>query len=573
MAKTPLRVSKIKEIRLKSVEGSAVLEKYSLLVQLLEREISGKPPLLLAEPEINQTTGELKWHPPIPGTPVPLEELPPDERERAEKTLEERLADFKDLALKLKASPSSNRAYAGKCVEGILETRASFKLFWVDGRLVAAGWGTDELQAGSESMPAELTEGAGPFVSAPTLPRVQAPAVPAPAGFMAAAAAPALAGAFPWWILWTLLLLLLPLLLLLLILFLLKLLPFQVPAPAFDPSGAGSLWGKLYEIRMEYDGKLGACVLPDRAEAAPLPGRELAIPERDLPDKDPPEADGVVREIPGQGGALYGGTDPFDPAYAGTLPDGTLPDGTLPDGTLPVGPVVDENLPVDERPPEGDLPPEAGLLPEDGTLPDKGPTPDEKNPPPDDGAIQDDGRLQDDGNSPRENRPEENPQNQPGANPADGNRTPEGGEASRPGADKPGEGAPLTMPEAGAQGAQGDMPWLKGCWNSSSRFSSSNTGEEIEYYYCFDEKGKANIYANIKDKGGRIIDTCRSGADAKLENGSLTVKSQTAAVCSDGVRNFVPSSVVCEPGETEAKCRLRQEGVDREMNTRFTKRE
>jgi hypothetical protein len=129
------------------------------------------------------------------------------------------------------------------------------------------------------------------------------------------------------------------------------------------------------------------------------------------------------------------------------------------------------------------------------------------------------------------------------------------------------------MPAQSGGGNAQDMSWLKGCWNSSTVFTSKRTGEDMDYYYCFDDKGNANIYANVKDQNGQTIDTCRGGAKAELKNGAMVVESQTAAVCTDGKRNFVPSKVTCKPGKTEAECSLGQSGVNREYSTKFTKRE
>jgi hypothetical protein len=135
------------------------------------------------------------------------------------------------------------------------------------------------------------------------------------------------------------------------------------------------------------------------------------------------------------------------------------------------------------------------------------------------------------------------------------------------------DGDPLNMPDPKSGDNPENMSWLRGCWNSSTGFTSKRTGEDMEYYYCFDEKGNANVYANVKDQNGQIIDTCRGGAKAQLKDGAMVVESQTAAVCKDGMRNFVPSKVTCKPGEKEAECSLGQSGVDRDFSTRFTKRE
>ena len=50
MARTPAAEDKIKELKFKAVEGSPVLDKYSLLTKLLSAELPSKNADFLAEP-------------------------------------------------------------------------------------------------------------------------------------------------------------------------------------------------------------------------------------------------------------------------------------------------------------------------------------------------------------------------------------------------------------------------------------------------------------------------------------------------------------------------------------------
>ncbi|MDR2405849.1 MAG: hypothetical protein LBE27_05705, partial [Deltaproteobacteria bacterium] len=352
MSRTPLSISKLQDLRLKAIDGTTVIDKYNLLQSLLERELPEGSPSILSEPEFIQREGVVKWYPPIPGEARPFDELTPEEKTKAISLLDENIENLKELAAKLAKSQSANRIYAGKCVEQIVETRDSFKLFMVGDRLIATNWGADAQDGDATRMSGELTEGTGTFLAAPP-PVPKAPIQPISQGptWQQPLTPPPPVGLIPrrrgcLFFLGPLLALLLPLLLLFLLLWFLKLLPWMVPLPQVDLEAQRGLQDKLFSLRDRYSEELEACPIPrdPGAPQAPLTqeGKPLEIPDDD---------DTLVA----RGGGSYAGD--------GTVVDGA-PAGELPTAQEDAKVEGDPPLDTPEEPKAPETPPEEPLAPE-----------------------------------------------------------------------------------------------------------------------------------------------------------------------------------------------------------------
>jgi hypothetical protein len=579
MARTPAAEDKIQELKFKAVEGSPVLDKYSLLTKLLSAELPSKNADFLAEPEKNPDAGTVTWYSHMEGAPVPFAKLSDGERADIEAQLDSTIAELSALAERLKSSRSINSAFAGKCLEALISTRDSFSLFSAGGKLLVCGWGAEPRTA-LERMPAELTEGTGTFVGhepAPAQPFMETPSQWAPAGgpqpdaWAAPPPPPPEKEKFSLWGLWFSLLLLLPLLLLFLLLWLFQQFPWQIEVPVADFSQENSLRSELNRLTEDYRSRLQSCPLPDRGRRTDTPGPSpgptpdpTPPPKPDDPSRDPDVMSGVPDER--RGGVIDGGRTVYgdgrvygDGAVAdGDVVDGEVVDGAVADGAVVDGAVVDGAAGIDL---DGDGVPDNVTDPAAPLSPD---------------ALTEDTTAALDYRALDPNRDAADPSRDA----ADPNRDARENEIPQPAPSQDGknqpQGDPLTMPgqdSQGNQGSQGDMRFLQGCWNSSSRFKNPRTNQELAYYYCFDGKGNANVYADVKDKDGKTVDVCRGAARAKMENGAMVLESTTGAVCRDGVTSYVPSTITCKPGEKQAECSLRQQGVDRSIDTRFTKRQ
>ncbi|MBR5050543.1 MAG: hypothetical protein IKX75_04325 [Desulfovibrio sp.] len=106
----------------------------------------------------------------------------------------------------------------------------------------------------------------------------------------------------------------------------------------------------------------------------------------------------------------------------------------------------------------------------------------------------------------------------------------------------------LEIPEQAEQ--KKDLSFLRGCWASKTSLRNAKTGEAIVMEYCFNEDGKGKRH--VRDKRG----LCTGDAQARLENGKLTIES-TEAACPGG-RGYMKESVQCQGTEQRTQCQGRE---------------
>ncbi|MDR1080176.1 MAG: hypothetical protein LBQ79_04275, partial [Deltaproteobacteria bacterium] len=128
----------------------------------------------------------------------------------------------------------------------------------------------------------------------------------------------------------------------------------------------------------------------------------------------------------------------------------------------------------------------------------------------------------------------------------------------------PKPGSELEFPEDAT-----DLAFLEGCWKSDAGLMNSATRQPIFCIYCFKADGTATVRVDELNRSGRLKQTCRATATAKLEGGKLRIR-DTGAKCPSGT-NYVRDTVLCSPSKNgAAECTLQSDGADK-YRTRITR--
>ncbi|MDR1037841.1 MAG: hypothetical protein LBT40_15160 [Deltaproteobacteria bacterium] len=120
--------------------------------------------------------------------------------------------------------------------------------------------------------------------------------------------------------------------------------------------------------------------------------------------------------------------------------------------------------------------------------------------------------------------------------------------------EKPKAGSELEIPEDAK-----DLAFLEGCWKSDAGLINSLTRQPLFCIYCFQPDGKATVRVEELDRSGRLTQTCRATATARLQGGKLRIR-DTGARCPNG-RRYKPDTVLCSPSKDgAANCTLQSDG-------------
>lgn len=97
-----------------------------------------------------------------------------------------------------------------------------------------------------------------------------------------------------------------------------------------------------------------------------------------------------------------------------------------------------------------------------------------------------------------------------------------------------------------------NMNFLEGCWDAPTGLMNRQSGMPITMEFCFDKNGNGHTRITERDKNNNIINQCKGGAQAQINNHELIINDQ-GAICPDG-RRYRPHTVRCRNSDNQAEC-------------------
>ena len=160
-------------------QGITVSENHAQLQSMLQRNLSPEHALFFAEPVLNSAGTSVDWYTSLEGKAVPLDELPPEERQAALQEIRRLAGDINELAEGLKQGGEGSKSVRGNILSLALRYPGQEYLYVVGKQPVLLCWG---FSAASASVgPEDLMRlgAAAPLASVPLAP-VPEPTAPPP---------------------------------------------------------------------------------------------------------------------------------------------------------------------------------------------------------------------------------------------------------------------------------------------------------------------------------------------------------------------------------------------------------
>lgn len=300
-----------------NVEGLQILFVRNLIAQSLEAAEPGVADIL-AEAVEKPQSNTINWHTSVTGKVKPYEDLDLEEKNQVNSQLAQKAQLIAKEGERLKESKSQQKQLAGKVLEKIALSIASFvanpgpplQVFLVGEKAVVAGWGLVPIKS-VKDLNGELSESSRDSAmyileSGAVPPALVLEKAKEPEEGRGTAAPPPIVPIVPvatesgclWNLLRVLLAALLTLLLLSLLFFLLfpELRLLFTRAPFYDPTVTDTLEERLYSFKLDYLEKIEACPVEEAQLKVPLEKTSPVYQEE--PEEDPSELYSVAPPKP-----------------------------------------------------------------------------------------------------------------------------------------------------------------------------------------------------------------------------------------------------------------------------------
>jgi hypothetical protein len=101
------------------------------------------------------------------------------------------------------------------------------------------------------------------------------------------------------------------------------------------------------------------------------------------------------------------------------------------------------------------------------------------------------------------------------------------------------------------------LEFLEGCWIADAGLVETKNRNPINYKYCFDKLGNANIYIYLFDKNQKLVDICVGKGKATLWENGVRIE-DSGPYCPEVKISFVKVILNCgvEEQEQESSCKV-----------------